>query len=563
VVTLNASLSGTSITLADNAADVLDVGGTASFTGGSIMIAPAGEVDFGSLTFNSPGAVVINEDCCTELTGTSTAGTLALATSGALTDTGGASVAVAGNASFTADSISLADSGGNVLSVGGLATFTAPGGISVGAAGTVNFGSLNFNSAGAVSISEDSSTALTGDNTAASLALNSSGAITEIGTSLDVTGNASFSGTSINLGNNVGDTVNFGSLTFNSTGAVSISEDSSTLLSGASTAGSLTLASTGSVAQAAGATLVVNGAGSINAGSNPITLTNAGNDFVGTLTLKGTVVNVTDTNAISVMLDTGETVVIANGNLASTGDLSIGGTTSGNLIGISNGGVLEWTNLTVGSAGSPKAALLIAAQPNKTITGPGSAGNALDATTTYSKLANATGGTVNVPGGEFVLIADNLPRHPSSPDLPTITASTAVLKILGLTPGNRVTIKLNGQLRLLADKGVFRFTGTSELPGGVTTLDPKKVQVFLGNLSITSTTDELALRSAITAAQQSALTSASADARQSFGTDSVTQQIDMGFAGDVGIAPTMGHSVPLQGEIISTPPGVTESKGGQ
>jgi hypothetical protein len=43
----------------------------------------------------------------------------------------------------------------------------------------------------------------------------------------------------------------------------------------------------------------------------------------------------------------------------------------------------------------------------------------------------------------------------------------------------------------------------------------------------------------------------------------VTQQIDMGFAGDVGIAPTMGHSVPLQGEIISTPEGVTESKAGQ
>jgi filamentous hemagglutinin family protein len=562
-VTLGASFAGTSITLANDAADVLDIGGTASFAGGSITIGAAGEVDFGSLTFNSPGAVVINEDCCTELTGTSTAGTLNLTTSGALTDTGGASVTVAGDATFTAQSITLADSGGNVLNIGGLATFAAPGGISVGAAGAVNFGSLNFNSADAVSISEDSATALTGDNTAASLVLSSAGAITEVGTSLVVTGNASFSGTSINLGNNPGDTVNFGSLTFNSTGAVSISEDSATLLSGASTAGSLTLASTGSVAQAPGAALVVNGAGSINAGANAITLTNAGNDFVGTLSLKGTVVNVTDTNGISVMLDTGETVIIANGSLGSTGDLSIGGTTSGNLIAISNGGVVEWTNLTVGSSGSPKAALLIAAQPNRTITGPGSAGNALDPATTYSKLANATGGTVNVPGGEFVLIADNLPRNPASPDLPTITAETAVLDVQGLTPGARVTIKLNGQLRLLADKGVFRFTGTSELPGGVTTLDPKKVNVFIGNVSITSTEDQLRLEAAVGNAARSAITSASADARQSFGTDSVTQQIDMGFAGDVGIAPTMGHSVPLQGEIISTPEGVTESKGGQ
>ncbi|HEV3484458.1 MAG TPA: hypothetical protein VG106_03555, partial [Vicinamibacterales bacterium] len=75
--------------------------------------------------------------------------------------------------------------------------------------------------------------------------------------------------------------------------------------------------------------------------------------------------------------------------------------------------------------------------------------------------------------------------------------------------------------------------------------------------------DELARRAAISAAQQSAVTSASADARQSFGTDSVTQQIDMGFAGDVGIAPTMGHSVPFEGEIINTPPCVTQSKEGR
>jgi hypothetical protein len=96
----------------------------------------------------------------------------------------------------------------------------------------------------------------------------------------------------------------------------------------------------------------------------------------------------------------------------------------------------------------------------------------------------------------------------------------------------------------------------------VTTLNPAQVRVTFGGVSLTSTTDELSARAAVSAAQQSALNSASSDARQSFGTDSVTQQIDMGFAGDVGIAPTMAHNVPLQGEIISTPEGVSESKGG-
>jgi len=109
---------------------------------------------------------------------------------------------------------------------------------------------------------------------------------------------------------------------------------------------------------------------------------------------------------------------------------------------------------------------------------------------------------------------------------------------------------------------VFRFEAGSELPSGVKTLDPKRVQVFIGNVSITSTADELSQRAAISGAQQSALSSASAEARQSFGTDSVTQQIDKGFAGDVGVAATMGHTVPLEGEIIRTPKCVSEAKAG-
>jgi hypothetical protein len=141
-----------------------------------------------------------------------------------------------------------------------------------------------------------------------------------------------------------------------------------------------------------------------------------------------------------------------------------------------------------------------------------------------------------------------------------------VFDIAHLVPANRLRLVLTdptGTLRLLASDGDFRFRAGSGFAGGVTTLNPNAVGVFIGDFSISSTRDQLSARAAVSAAQQSALNSASADARQSFGTDSVTQQIDMGFAGDVGIAPTMAHNVPLQGEIISTPEGVTESKGSQ
>ncbi len=62
-----------------------------------------------------------------------------------------------------------------------------------------------------MSISEDSDTQITGTNSADSLVLTSAGTITDAaGTSLTVTNNASSSGTSITLGDDAGDTTNFG-----------------------------------------------------------------------------------------------------------------------------------------------------------------------------------------------------------------------------------------------------------------------------------------------------------------------------------------------------------------
>jgi hypothetical protein len=565
-VTHNASFTGTSITLADSAADRLEVGDNASFNAsvGGITIGDAGFVNFGSLTFNSPGAVVVQEDCCMQIAGINTAGSLNLTSSEGITNTEFAQVTVTGNASFKGTSITVADHATNVLNVGGNASFTATiGDVAVGTGNVANFGTLTFNAPGAVSITEGSGTALTGNNTAASLVLKSAGAITEVGTSLAVAGNANLSGTSINLGNNAGDTVNFGSLTFSSTGTVAISEDSATVLSGSSTAGNLTLASTGTITQTG--PLTVTGTGSISAGGNAITLTNANNDFVGTLTLTGGTVKLTDKNGLSVVLHTGETYIIANAG-GGTADLVLGGplplaSTTGNLTAVSNGGTVVWNNLTGANvilvAGIP----VISGTANAAgVTGPSSTGNVLAPNVTYTNRGDARGTSLRA-NGELIIIARDIPGAPADS---SASAQTAILDIAKLNPENRLQLVLdapNGKLRLLVDQGAFRFRAGSQFPGGVSVPDPKKVQVFVGNQKLDATPD--AASSAITAAQQSALNSASSDARQSFGTDSVTQQIDMGFAGDVGIAPTMAHNVPLQGEIISTPEGVTESKGGQ
>src|SRR5262249_27692694 len=145
-------------------------------------------------------------------------------------------VSLQGTTSFTALTVNvtgaITDAAGTSLTVGGLATFNAgSAALTLGdnAADTTNFGSLTF-TAGAVSISEDSSRLFAGASSAATLALISTGPIGETaGSGLAVSANASFTGTAITLG--AATTDNFGSLTFSATGSASINEGSATVLS--------------------------------------------------------------------------------------------------------------------------------------------------------------------------------------------------------------------------------------------------------------------------------------------------------------------------------------------
>src|SRR5262245_14482705 len=141
---------------------------------------------------------------------------LSVRVGGSITDTADADIDVAGNASFTAGgAITLGDEAGDVVNFGTL-TFVGPL-IFVG---------------GDVSISEDSSAVLTGVSTASRLSLTAAGSITDdADADIDVAADASFvADAAIALGDQAGNVTNFGSLTFNATGAVSISEDSDTTI---------------------------------------------------------------------------------------------------------------------------------------------------------------------------------------------------------------------------------------------------------------------------------------------------------------------------------------------
>jgi fibronectin-binding autotransporter adhesin len=85
-----------------------------------------------------------------------------------------------------------------------------------------------------------------------------------VGTAIKVSEDASFTAAAISLGQDDSDTTHFGSLTFNSGGAVAIREDDATTVSGASTAGAeLTLISAAGITL--DATIAVTGIASISA----------------------------------------------------------------------------------------------------------------------------------------------------------------------------------------------------------------------------------------------------------------------------------------------------------
>lgn len=195
------------IALNDMATDVLTMGGKATFVGTSVTVGDAGMFNANTLNFNSSGAVTIQEDSASKIEMTNTADSLDLRSGGDITDVAGTSLVVTGDATFVATgAITLNDMAGDNLTVGddlmvgGKVAFTGVS-ITVGEAGTFNATTLNFNSAGAVTIQEDSATEIAMSNSAGSLDLRSIGNITDaLATSIVVAGDATLTSANGSIG---------------------------------------------------------------------------------------------------------------------------------------------------------------------------------------------------------------------------------------------------------------------------------------------------------------------------------------------------------------------------
>ena len=93
--------------LADDVDDQFSVGGNAAFSANAISVNSNGEVNTGTLNFNSPGDVVIFEDGNTNVSLTNTAASLNLVSDGIFSDASNSDIVVSNDAKFSADGINL------------------------------------------------------------------------------------------------------------------------------------------------------------------------------------------------------------------------------------------------------------------------------------------------------------------------------------------------------------------------------------------------------------------------------------------------------------------------
>lgn len=280
VVSGDARLTATAITLADDFNDVFTVNGSTHFaaSGGNVLVGPAGRVELGAITALG-NRIEITEytDMVLESLDAQTA---TLRSFGAISNTVGANMRVHGEAIFDGSSIALANDSQDMLLVDGAVRLKArTGDIAVGSAGDVRLGDVQAEG-NSVLISEDDSLVLELIRADGNLTLISSGALSDIaGATILASGNAALTGSSLVLADNLADqltlrgnvllTATANDVTVGPAGLVTlgvvsaagrdiaISEDAEMVLDQISATDQLLLESSGALSDATGANIQV------------------------------------------------------------------------------------------------------------------------------------------------------------------------------------------------------------------------------------------------------------------------------------------------------------------
>ena len=218
----------------------------ADFTAESVNVGDGffDQFNAGAVSFTTTGQFSVSENSDTNFVGFNDAGSLIAVSQGDITNV------------FTS-----ANNEGTRMTVGTTASFTADN-VDIGTQtnDTMNFGAVQLNVSGLTNLEEDSSTLFTGNSVVNILNLTSTGSIGDSTSSnFNATGDVALAGTSILLGDSIGDTFNAHSLNVQSEGAVDIDEDSSLNLHGSNTADTMSLVADGNITDSMEASTEVDG----------------------------------------------------------------------------------------------------------------------------------------------------------------------------------------------------------------------------------------------------------------------------------------------------------------
>ncbi len=294
----------------------------------NITLSNAANAFTGAVGITSGNNVLLTNNIATVLGASTVSGTLGVTSNGAITQTG--VLAVTGAATFQQNSTTAGatqnitlDTQANNFS--NTVTFTTGAG-----AGINNLAWRNVNAApgtlflpasitGALTlIYNNAAITLPGIAVGGALAVTSNGAITQSG-ALSVVGASAFNSSAGNGAitlNNAGNLFT-GADTFTSgTGAVTLVNNLATVLGASTVGGAFTVTSNGAITQTGA--LGVTGTSNFSAGANAITLSNAGNNFTGAVTLSNSGANNVTLNNGANLLTLGGASSVGTGTLTLT-----------------------------------------------------------------------------------------------------------------------------------------------------------------------------------------------------------------------------------------------------
>jgi hypothetical protein len=201
------SIRGGTVTLADNAGDLLLVVGEGEFfaTSGDVMVADKGTVTLGSLSASGANITVFEDDAM-QIQSLAATGNVELDSTAAISDSADAHVTVRGSLIVTGTSVTLAENETDVLRVFEDTQFIATAGdVSLGAAGDVRLGRFAANGVN-ITLQEDDDSNLRSINASGNLNITSVWTISDKpGAAIRVGGNATFRGESLTFADNAGE----------------------------------------------------------------------------------------------------------------------------------------------------------------------------------------------------------------------------------------------------------------------------------------------------------------------------------------------------------------------